>query len=75
MLVDFRLIIFMYRRVLGLTISMISTHVVAVSQVLGIPWDVDTKGLKEYMSKFGELEDCVVMKVLHSVSHYFYAAR
>lgn len=30
--------------------------------VLGIPWDVDTNGLKEYMSKFGELEDCVVMK-------------
>lgn len=32
-------------------------------QVLGIPWDVDTDGLKEYMSKFGELEDCIVMKV------------
>lgn len=30
--------------------------------VLGIPWDVDTNGLNEYMSKFGELEDCVVMK-------------
>ncbi|CAA3007249.1 heterogeneous nuclear ribonucleo A1-like 2 [Olea europaea subsp. europaea] len=30
--------------------------------VLGIPWDVDTEGLREYMSKFGELEDCVVMK-------------
>ncbi|XP_074295371.1 uncharacterized protein LOC141623187 [Silene latifolia] len=30
--------------------------------VLGIPWDVDTTGLKEYMIKFGELEDCVVMK-------------
>lgn len=30
--------------------------------VLGIPWDVDTDGLKEYMSKFGELEDCIVMK-------------
>ncbi|XP_060675166.1 heterogeneous nuclear ribonucleoprotein 1 isoform X2 [Ziziphus jujuba] len=30
--------------------------------VLGIPWDVDTDGLREYMSKFGELEDCIVMK-------------
>ncbi|GAA0156720.1 hypothetical protein LIER_38329 [Lithospermum erythrorhizon] len=30
--------------------------------VLGIPWDVDTDGLKGYMSKFGELEDCIVMK-------------
>ncbi|XP_071702563.1 uncharacterized protein [Rutidosis leptorrhynchoides] len=30
--------------------------------VLGIPWDVDTVGLKNYMRKFGELEDCVVMK-------------
>lgn len=30
--------------------------------VLGIPWDVNTEGLREYMSKFGELEDCVVMK-------------
>ncbi|KAL3646289.1 hypothetical protein CASFOL_011469 [Castilleja foliolosa] len=30
--------------------------------VLGIPWDVDTEGLRKYMSKFGELEDCIVMK-------------
>ncbi|CAA7395741.1 unnamed protein product [Spirodela intermedia] len=30
--------------------------------VLGIPWDVDTEGLREYMSKFGELDDCIVMK-------------
>ncbi|KAK7845913.1 heterogeneous nuclear ribonucleoprotein q [Quercus suber] len=30
--------------------------------VLGIPWDVDTEGLREYMSKFGDLEDCIVMK-------------
>ncbi|KAF7850688.1 hypothetical protein BT93_L5111 [Corymbia citriodora subsp. variegata] len=30
--------------------------------VLGIPWEVDTDGLREYMRKFGELEDCVVMK-------------
>ncbi|KAM1174839.1 hypothetical protein ACFX13_027973 [Malus domestica] len=30
--------------------------------VLGIPWDIDTEGLKEYMVKFGELEDCIVMK-------------
>ncbi|KAL6578998.1 hypothetical protein OROMI_009214 [Orobanche minor] len=31
--------------------------------VLGIPWDVETEGLIEYMSKFGELEDCIVMKI------------
>ncbi|XP_031094276.1 RNA-binding protein Musashi homolog 2 [Ipomoea triloba] len=30
--------------------------------VLGIPWDVETEGLREYMCKFGELEDCIVMK-------------
>lgn len=30
--------------------------------VLGIPWDVDTDGLREYMCKFGDLEDCIVMK-------------
>ncbi|KAG7035228.1 RNA-binding protein Musashi-like 2-like protein, partial [Cucurbita argyrosperma subsp. argyrosperma] len=30
--------------------------------VLGIPWDIDTEGLRDYMSKFGELEDCIVMK-------------
>ncbi|KAG6511688.1 hypothetical protein ZIOFF_029765 [Zingiber officinale] len=30
--------------------------------VLGIPWDVDTEGLREYMTKFGPLDDCVVMK-------------
>ncbi|KAL8477194.1 hypothetical protein ACS0TY_029475 [Phlomoides rotata] len=30
--------------------------------VLGIPWDVETEGLREYMTKFGELEDCIVMK-------------
>lgn len=34
--------------------------------VLGIPWDVDTDGLKEYMCKFGELDDCVVMKERNS---------
>ncbi|KAK9096949.1 hypothetical protein Sjap_022446 [Stephania japonica] len=30
--------------------------------VLGIPWDIDTEGLREYMCKFGELEDVIVMK-------------
>ncbi|KAF8377548.1 hypothetical protein HHK36_030930 [Tetracentron sinense] len=30
--------------------------------VLGIPWDVDTEGLRDYMSKFGKLEDVIVMK-------------
>ncbi|XP_058228408.1 uncharacterized protein LOC131336550 isoform X1 [Rhododendron vialii] len=30
--------------------------------VLGVPWDVDTDGLRDYMSKFGKLEDCIVMK-------------
>jgi RNA-binding protein Musashi len=29
---------------------------------LGIPWDIDSDGLKDYMSKFGDLEDCIVMK-------------
>lgn len=24
---------------------------------------MDTEGLREYMSKFGELEDCIVLKV------------
>lgn len=30
--------------------------------VLGIPWEVETEGLKQYMGKFGLLEDCIVMK-------------
>ncbi|KAJ7535875.1 hypothetical protein O6H91_12G049300 [Diphasiastrum complanatum] len=30
--------------------------------VLGIPWDADTEALREYMSKFGELDDVIVMK-------------
>lgn len=30
--------------------------------VLGIPWDVDTDGLRQYMSKYGELADVIVMK-------------
>ncbi|KAF3320093.1 heterogeneous nuclear ribonucleoprotein 27C [Carex littledalei] len=30
--------------------------------VLGIPWDVDSRGLEEYMSKFGNIVDCIVMK-------------
>lgn len=34
-----------------------------IMQVIGIPWDVDTEGLRRYMSKFGELDDCIVMKV------------
>lgn len=34
--------------------------------VLGIPWEVDTDGLRDYMSKFGELEDCIVMKERNS---------
>jgi RNA-binding protein Musashi len=34
-----------------------------IIKVLGIPWDVDTEGLREYMAKFGPLDDCVVMKV------------
>lgn len=32
-------------------------------QVLGIPWDVDTEGLRQYMMKFGQLDDIIVMKV------------
>lgn len=30
--------------------------------VLGIPWHVNTEGLKQYMSKYGSLDDVVVMK-------------
>ncbi|KAG0579799.1 hypothetical protein KC19_4G124000 [Ceratodon purpureus] len=30
--------------------------------VLGIPWDIDTEGLRQYMLKFGELDDVIVMK-------------
>lgn len=30
--------------------------------VLGIPWDVDTEGLRRYMCQFGDLEDVIVMK-------------
>ncbi|KAL5993248.1 hypothetical protein ACLOJK_014171 [Asimina triloba] len=30
--------------------------------ILGIPWDVDTDGLRQYMSQFGELADVMVMK-------------
>lgn len=43
-------------------------------QVLGIPWDVDTNGLKEYMIKFGELEDCIVMKVSNASFFLLYLA-
>lgn len=32
-------------------------------QVLGIPWDIDTEGLRQYMLKFGDLDDVIVMKV------------
>nr|XP_009786738.1 PREDICTED: RNA-binding protein Musashi homolog 2 isoform X3 [Nicotiana sylvestris] len=38
--------------------------------VLGIPWDVDTEGLREYMIKFGDLEDCIVMKNALSKEHF-----
>jgi len=34
-----------------------------VYQVLGIPWDIDTEGLRQYMLRFGELDDVIVMKV------------
>nr|CAB3503811.1 unnamed protein product [Digitaria exilis] len=37
--------------------------------VLGIPWDVDTEGLREYMGKFGPLDDCVVMKNVLESEH------
>jgi hypothetical protein len=39
--------------------------------VLGIPWDVDTEGLREYMTKFGPLDDCVVMKVCNYFTFIF----
>ncbi|CAM6072223.1 unnamed protein product [Sphagnum tenellum] len=30
--------------------------------VLGIPWDIDTEGLRQYMLRFGDLDDVIVMK-------------
>jgi RNA-binding protein Musashi len=33
-----------------------------VYQVLGIPWDIDTEGLRQYMLRFGDLDDVIVMK-------------
>lgn len=30
--------------------------------VLGIPWEIETEGLRDYMSKFGNIDDCIVMK-------------
>eukprot|EP00249_Psilotum_nudum_P021096 c27969_g2_i2 orf=190-1506(+) len=30
--------------------------------VLGLPWDADTDDLRQHMSKFGELDDVIVMK-------------
>ncbi|GBG92265.1 hypothetical protein CBR_g55034 [Chara braunii] len=30
--------------------------------VLGLPWETNTEALKQYMSKFGDLDDVVVMK-------------
>lgn len=29
--------------------------------VLGVPYNVDTQGLREYMEKFGALDDCIVL--------------
>ncbi|GLJ49608.1 hypothetical protein SUGI_1052480 [Cryptomeria japonica] len=34
----------------------------SIWQVLGIPWNVNTEGLRNYMSKYGELEDVIVMR-------------
>lgn len=39
-------------------------YITSCLQVLGIPWDVDSDGLREYMSQFGDLADVMVMKVL-----------
>ncbi|KAL8117633.1 heterogeneous nuclear ribonucleoprotein 1-like [Apium graveolens] len=30
--------------------------------VLGIPYNIDTDGLRDHMARFGDLDDCVVMK-------------
>lgn len=57
------MIIFLKNCVDNLIVSHFSCNHKIASQVLGIPWEVDTEGLREYMSKFGELEDCIVMKV------------
>lgn len=39
-------------------------------QVLGIPWDIDTEGLRQYMLKFGDLDDVIVMKVSYFLKCY-----
>ena len=41
-------------------------------QVLGIAWVVDTEGLQDYMGKFGDLDDVIVMRVSLN-SHRFIA--
>lgn len=38
-------------------------------QVLGIPWDVDSDELREYMSQFGDLVEAMVMKVLWQTTY------
>ncbi|XP_040364409.1 glycine-rich RNA-binding protein 3, mitochondrial-like [Rosa chinensis] len=46
-------------------VTALATQASSVSQqhkFLGILWDIDTDVLREYMSKYGELEDCIVMK-------------
>ena len=41
-----------------------STLLCVAIQVLGIPYNVETDGLQEYMEQFGKLEDCIVLKVM-----------
>ncbi|KAH9564908.1 hypothetical protein CY35_04G049100 [Sphagnum magellanicum] len=38
-------------------------------KVLGIPWDIDTEGLRQYMLRFGDLDDVIVMKKAVSTQH------
>ncbi|XP_044359533.1 heterogeneous nuclear ribonucleoproteins A2/B1 isoform X3 [Triticum aestivum] len=38
--------------------------------VFGLPWDVDSEGLRKHMAKFGPLEDCVVMKNVLECEHF-----
>jgi hypothetical protein len=37
--------------------------------VLGIPWYVGTEGLQDYMGKFRDLEDVIVMQD-HAIGHF-----
>ncbi|KAG1334659.1 putative Methylcrotonoyl-CoA carboxylase beta chain, mitochondrial [Cocos nucifera] len=61
------------RKILGLCLSASIKHVPEdtkygvfrmVDMVFGLPWAVDTEGLRQYMSMFGPLDDCIVVKLV-----------